>query len=115
MVGLLTGARTEWVPTLNALDTGAYRRYMSERVHKDLTNAWKAFGTAMGLDEDKERKRFMSEMHKFCSYSLCQFNRREAGSALLSCKGCGQARYCGKECQRGDWKGHKKICGKRLK
>ncbi|VDC03325.1 unnamed protein product [Peniophora sp. CBMAI 1063] len=112
---LVRGAQNEWIPTLKALDTGAYRQGMPERVYKDLTNAWRSFGTAMGLNESKERKRYANERQKFCSYSPCQWSKKESDMPLLSCKGCGEARYCGKECQRGDWKVHKKTCGDRLK
>ncbi|KAK1980785.1 hypothetical protein LZ30DRAFT_594148 [Colletotrichum cereale] len=32
------------------------------------------------------------------------------GGALKSCTACGVARYCGKECQKDDWKTHKNDC-----
>ncbi|TKW56577.1 hypothetical protein CTA1_3516 [Colletotrichum tanaceti] len=32
------------------------------------------------------------------------------GGALKSCTACGVARYCGKECQKEDWKTHKNDC-----
>jgi hypothetical protein len=28
----------------------------------------------------------------------------------FTCEGCKVARYCGKECQKKDWKAHKKVC-----
>lgn len=31
---------------------------------------------------------------------------------LLRCGKCGTARYCGRECQKSDWKLHKKMCSK---
>ncbi|KAK2055947.1 hypothetical protein LY76DRAFT_519366 [Colletotrichum caudatum] len=38
--------------------------------------------------------------------------REEAadGGPLKSCTACGVARYCGKECQKEDWKTHKGDC-----
>lgn len=31
--------------------------------------------------------------------------------AARKCAGCGVVAYCGRKCQRGDWKAHKKVCG----
>ena len=31
---------------------------------------------------------------------------------LHKCGGCGMRRYCGKDCQKADWKGHKETCKK---
>jgi len=38
-----------------------------------------------------------------------------SGSKLLTCSKCKSVRYCSKECQRKDWKQHKKTCGKEAK
>ncbi|GAB4815677.1 hypothetical protein N2152v2_002723 [Parachlorella kessleri] len=35
---------------------------------------------------------------------------QEASLALSKCTGCGEARYCSKQCQRQDWRRHKAIC-----
>ncbi|CAE6396041.1 unnamed protein product [Rhizoctonia solani] len=34
----------------------------------------------------------------------------KSGVPLSVCGGCQRARYCSVECQRGDWKNHKRIC-----
>ncbi|VDC03326.1 unnamed protein product [Peniophora sp. CBMAI 1063] len=110
---LLRRTVTEWIPVLNILDMGFYRRRIPEDVYKKLRDAWMTFGSqVMNLDEDRERKRHQDAMQKFCSYPACQFYRKEPNVDLSSCSGCGGARYCGKECQRGDWKVHKKTCRK---
>jgi hypothetical protein len=31
-------------------------------------------------------------------------------AALLTCVKCGVARYCSKDCQKADWKEHRKVC-----
>jgi len=41
-----------------------------------------------------------------------------AEKTVLRCSGCMSTRveviYCGKECQKADWKQHKKVCGKNV-
>ncbi|MCJ1252019.1 hypothetical protein MMC30_009257 [Trapelia coarctata] len=34
---------------------------------------------------------------------------------VKKCKGCGVVAYCGKECQKKDWKTHKPFCGSQTK
>ncbi len=34
------------------------------------------------------------------------------GERLFSCRGCGRAYYCGKQCQRMHWQEHKEGCGR---
>ena len=38
-----------------------------------------------------------------------------AAGAKLRCSRCRTAAYCGADCQRADWKGHKKVCVKKSK
>ena len=40
----------------------------------------------------------------------CKSTRTPTGTNLLSCKRCSIARYCSKECQKKDWKNHKRSC-----
>mmetsp|Transcript_160 Transcript_160/g.295 ORF Transcript_160/g.295 Transcript_160/m.295 type:complete len:243 (+) Transcript_160:443-1171(+) len=40
---------------------------------------------------------------------------KKNGSRMKSCANCGKAWYCGKKCQKKDWKLHKKFCEGRLK
>lgn len=44
--------------------------------------------------------------------AMCRGCSKEAaaGVKLLKCAGCKQASYCGKECQKMDWKTHKHLC-----
>ena len=41
---------------------------------------------------------------------VCNRDRAEGGSALLTCAKCRTAKYCSSECQRADWKKHKTEC-----
>lgn len=41
----------------------------------------------------------------------CDWCGKSSGEAkLLACSACKKANYCGKECQKAAWKGHKAIC-----
>jgi hypothetical protein len=35
---------------------------------------------------------------------------KKESKALSFCASCGVVRYCGKECQKADWKRHKESC-----
>ncbi|KAI0321555.1 hypothetical protein OF83DRAFT_1098558 [Amylostereum chailletii] len=70
----------------------------------------------MNLNEVEERDQYEKDRAKFCSWSDCPFNIMRSPGSLHVCRGCGEVRYCGRECQIKDWKedGHKWKC-KRLK
>ena len=93
---------------------------------------WETEGQEGG--ETVERK----DSHSGCMWWGCESHREEteAPVRLLACKGCGEVRYCGRDCQRmyvalfyaenehlltfkniRDWLkgGHKKWCGRRVK
>ena len=40
----------------------------------------------------------------------CGKDEVELGKTLKQCAKCGSARYCSRECQKTDWKEHKKVC-----
>jgi MYND finger len=40
----------------------------------------------------------------------CKSSKTPTGTKLLSCMGCSKAMYCSKECQKKDWKNHKRTC-----
>ncbi|TLD27938.1 hypothetical protein E2P81_ATG06284 [Venturia nashicola] len=42
----------------------------------------------------------------------CEKEKQESGKALLTCARCLKAKYCSAECQKADWKAHKKVCRK---
>ena len=61
----------------------------------------------------KEHKKVCSETKPDISGDGCHKCHKEKsreGKNLLKCSRCGAARYCSAECQRGDWKEHKKVC-----
>ncbi|KZV70610.1 hypothetical protein PENSPDRAFT_752412 [Peniophora sp. CONT] len=113
--GLRVGARAVWWPCLTRLQVAHYRT-KGIGPHGVLLERWTELGTALGLDEVKERKRHRKEERVFCSWPSCKFNTERPLSKLSTCQGCGEAQYCGKVCQRSDWNrgGHKKRCGTRI-
>ncbi|TCD66754.1 hypothetical protein EIP91_000995 [Steccherinum ochraceum] len=46
-----------------------------------------------------------------CTNVGCEITTAE-GTHLQACRACGVARYCSRECQKSDWKTHKKQCKK---
>jgi hypothetical protein len=47
-------------------------------------------------------------MEQACGFDACVKPSKYA--ALLLCSGCRAVWYCDRECQKGDWKGHKAGC-----
>lgn len=42
----------------------------------------------------------------------CGKEKQDSGKSLLNCAKCRKTKYCSAECQKTDWKEHKKSCGK---
>ncbi|VDB84938.1 unnamed protein product [Peniophora sp. CBMAI 1063] len=111
-----TNARTDWWPNLARLQASHYRA-KNDRLLNLLLTGWSAFGQACGLEEEKERRRHRREGRTFCSWPACEYSMAKPSVKLSLCQACGEAQYCGRECQKKDWNqgGHKKRCGNRLK
>ncbi|KZV63748.1 hypothetical protein PENSPDRAFT_200132 [Peniophora sp. CONT] len=112
--GLIRGMRKEWVPTLKILRATRILDKSGNRDWNGLVDAWTALGRNLGLEERKEVQRLDGRKH--CSWRDCKYNVEEA-SRLSTCQGCGETRYCSRECQKSDWSAgkHKLLCGKRVK
>lgn len=50
--------------------------------------------------------------HKLCGYTECKQKQQDLNLNLKICKGCKSQYYCGKKCQKKDWKHHKLYCNK---
>lgn len=44
--------------------------------------------------------------------ATCAKKETELGQPLQRCSKCSSTRYCSRDCQKADWKDHKKTCGK---
>ncbi|KZV74938.1 hypothetical protein PENSPDRAFT_749031 [Peniophora sp. CONT] len=115
VAGLRKVARLQWWPSLRQLQTVCQTPRVNAGLSRLLT-LWSNFGRVLGLDAEKERIRHEREARLHCSWVDCQYHLENVPATLLTCKGCGDARYCGRDCQKLDWKhgGHKQAC-RRLK
>ena len=62
------------------------------------------------LDEKYKEVKSVKKMGLCCNTNCSQPGCRVERSKMLSCTRCGAANYCSVECQRADWKKHKKTC-----
>ncbi|KZV67747.1 hypothetical protein PENSPDRAFT_754714 [Peniophora sp. CONT] len=114
--GMVAGARAHWYSTLVRLREAKHPRPSSWSI---LSSAWKGLGPILGLDPKQERLRHAEEARSGCSWRNCPRRGQTVTDdkpAVKKCAGCGETRYCSRECQSRDWKrgGHKARC-KRLK
>ncbi|KZV61862.1 hypothetical protein PENSPDRAFT_658610 [Peniophora sp. CONT] len=114
--GMVAGARAHWYPTLVRLREAKDPRPKSWTA---LSGAWKGLGPLLGLDAKQERLRHAEEARSGCSWRNCPRRGQTVTGdrpAVKKCAGCGETRYCSRECQSRDWKqgGHKARC-KRVK
>ena len=72
---------------------------------KCLSNTYRALGRHGDADTIPQ---MAPGNNRICTYSKCKVPLIE--NELLSCGGCKQVCYCCRDCQVGDWKGHKKAC-----
>jgi hypothetical protein len=139
---LQTRVQKVWYPAFKALrdtcpadaDPGLHEEYSA------VLEAWLNFGHALDLELQSEEERYFKEVaerqkvdREYCAWEQCAFHLYKPDVPLRTCGGCGQARYCSKQCQAKcvspnpffnclcllcirDWKrgGHKTSC-KRLK
>lgn len=115
--------RQAWYATLHALRAerreSAHWKGSNQPKIIELEQAWVALGEGVSLNEDAERRDYERKVKKFamvCGWRACPYHIEKPTTTLMTCKGCGQARYCSRECQKLDWKEgrHKLRCGNRL-
>ena len=85
---------------------------MEGSIPKSFFNKFQELMGSKGSEEDrnKEGKR---EVKNEDGCAICKAREGAGGRKLLTCSGCSRANYCSRECQKKDWKEHKKICVKK--
>ncbi|KAJ7027885.1 hypothetical protein C8F04DRAFT_1120965 [Mycena alexandri] len=61
-------------------------------------------------DDEKDRKYPPIHYSKMCGGCYRTQKQLPSGGILKECKACGTAQYCGRECQKKDWKSHRSQC-----
>ncbi|KZV72457.1 hypothetical protein PENSPDRAFT_733519 [Peniophora sp. CONT] len=64
-----------------------------------LTMSWQKWGVNVGIDEKSAHAAWSKTRDRRCEWVQCRFHVQLAPSTLRECKGCGNARYCSKDCQ----------------
>ena len=105
LAGIKRQARVDWWPSLRAMHTTRSRisDFGPAHVikHEAAVREWTRFGETLGLDAGEEQKRHERAASRRCSWFVCQWHRTtpDQDVRILSCKGCGEVRYCGRTCQ----------------
>ncbi|VDB84332.1 unnamed protein product [Peniophora sp. CBMAI 1063] len=116
---ITTSIKAEWYPAIHDLKRIALREQLLAPKCHLLLGSWLDLGSTLGLQEKDEQEAFETEMRRvsqFCAWTGCKFHEERPPTATRACGGCGEVRYCSRECQQKGWKqgGHKLRC-KRLK
>ncbi|KZV74561.1 hypothetical protein PENSPDRAFT_196169 [Peniophora sp. CONT] len=104
---------TLWYTCLLGLRAAAYREH-GKPSYQDiqfLEQSWIEWGEKAKIDENSARLQHEAERVRICYSLSCPLGRKLQDRALLVCRGCGEARYCDKVCQKRGWKeGHRESC-----
>ena len=93
--------KVEWFPTYANLVQSLPADKENAR-QTQVKNAWIQLGEVVGLDLEREYtelKRDARRKETCCAWKDCQWHRVPPPSPPRVCKGCGEVRYCSKECQ----------------
>lgn len=97
-------AAAHWWPALHRLQLAAPliegQALDSTVPVSELLSRWAAFGALIGLDAAEERKRYDRGRQERCNWRNCQCRTSVNIESLRKCAGCGEVRYCSKECQK---------------
>lgn len=98
-MSMRTNSRTRWYSTLEAFRDTRYT-LASMPDYQSMIDAWVKLGAELGFMETEERDRVEAAKARKCSWEPCKYHDTLSPRPLQICKGCGDVRYCSKECQR---------------
>ncbi|KZV76115.1 hypothetical protein PENSPDRAFT_646659 [Peniophora sp. CONT] len=76
-----------------------------------VVQSWMQLGLALAFFTSSGNNDAAALRARLCFWSRCEFHQRPSPKPLSVCKGCHDAWYCSKTCQRSDWKeGHRVEC-----
>ena len=95
--GIKDGLRETWWPALMRLRPA----YSREGVRL-LVRSAVDLGKLLGLDPREEEARHTRSLKTRCSWWVCSHStaRNDHDFVLPTCKGCGEVRYCSRDCQK---------------
>lgn len=67
-----------------------------------LTQCWRRLGDALQLDSRRAPRHIEDSVpvvQTFCAWPLCLYHKQKPPTILKACAGCGEVRYCSKQCQ----------------
>ena len=97
--------RRTWLHTLDEIRAAPVTHSQME-LKELLIEMWIEHGDVFDLDETTERRRQKPRASEPdppllpCSWSLCLCAEYEATHVMYICKGCSEALYCSKKCQK---------------
>lgn len=106
-LNILCGEQAHWVLLNNAFQASDPTKYpIGDR---ELSLIYDFIALLMNINETSEMWRAIKERETQSSSKRCG-NCQKSGESLLRCSRCKSTYYCDVQCQRSDWKTHKKTC-----
>ncbi|KZV74875.1 hypothetical protein PENSPDRAFT_153591 [Peniophora sp. CONT] len=103
-------AREGWLHTAKQLRE-VQAKHSHEPAYKYLAQYWVEIGRYIGVRDAAG----LLQLDRTCSNPSCQHHLLPSERSLSVCKGCQEARYYSRECQRSDWKGRHRAQCRRVK
>ena len=89
-----------WYIVLHALRSAPVRPRCAP-LRTRLIDSWKGFGQTLNLpSEESMQAALRARQAYFCHDPQCLHNVTATGITLKKCRGCGEAYYCSRDCQR---------------